>query len=275
MLHHMSLRFIHYIIFAPYALHGKAGAARHLVHLIAVQPGGIYNIACLKIPLGGMQAVALPGAVYAGNGGGKPQLAAVHHGGLGQRQRVFPRAYDGGGGGVQRGGHFVAHIWLQCVHFISGQQLNAGHTIGKALLVQLLQVALVLLTKGQHQRADLLPLHIQLFTQLLGQRHAAHIGLSHQGAGGRVISRVQNSAVGFGGHIGHIVFGLQHQHAAVVPAQFVGSSGAHYPAADDSNIIHHWFLLFNERNRLLKPPQIYHYKGGFSIAKKEKKTVKK
>ena len=251
--YHITLRFIHNIVFAPHTVHGKAGAAHHLVDLITVQPGGIYNVAGLKIPLGGVQAVAAIYAVNAGDGGGKLHLAAVHHRGFGQRQGKFPRADNSSRGRIKRSGHLFAHIRLQCMYLIGGQQLHTGNAVFQPLPVQHLQVALILLIEGQHQGTDLIPFDIQLFTKLLGQLYAAYVGFGHQAAGCGVVTGVKNGAVGFGGHIGHIVFRLQHQYTAVIPAQFIGGSSAPNSAADDGNIIHVSFLLyFIERKEIVK-----------------------
>ena len=243
MVNQSALRFIHNVIFPADAPHGKAVSAHHLMHLITVQAGGIYNVACFKIAFGGMQAVAVLQPVNAGHRGGEVKVAAVYHCRFRQRQRIFPWTDNRGGGRIKGAGHRFADIRLQRAGLIGGQQFQLRHAVGKTLPVQHFQVPVILFAERQYQRADFLPLYIQLFAQLPRQRHAAHVQFRHQGTGERVISGVQDGAVGFCRHIGNIVFGFQNQHLTAVAAQLIGGGGANDSTADHSNIIHGSILL--------------------------------
>ena len=273
MVDHMTLRFVHNIVFAAYAVDSKAGAAHHFMDLIAMQPGGVDDIAGFKVPLRGVQEIALLQTVYAGNGGGKPQVTAIHNSGFRQCEGKFPRADNGSGGSIKRGSHLLADIRLHCTNLIGGQQPDTGDAVFQALTIQHIQMTLVLLTEGKNQRTDLLTLYVQLFTQLLCQLDAAHIGFCHQRVGSGIIARMQNGAVRLGGAVGYIIICLQHQYLAVIPAQLVSGSSAYNTAADDGNIVFHKLLHKERQIRiLLNTKQIYHYSGGFSIVKKENKT---
>ena len=108
MVNQSTLRFIHNVIFPADAPHGKAVSAHHLMHLITVQAGGIYNVACFKIAFGGMQAVAVLQPVNAGHRGGEVKVAAVYHCRFRQRQRIFPWADDRGRGRIKGAGTYAA-----------------------------------------------------------------------------------------------------------------------------------------------------------------------
>ena len=240
--HTGALALVQQVVLATGGSDVEAGGLHHAVDFLGPDTGGIDDVAGFHSALGGGQAVAAVGhGLSVFHAAAAAQLHAVAHSHFGHGQGVLPGADDGGAGGPQGTADILGEVGLHGQRFFLGQNFHIGHAVGRAVLVQVLQVGQLALGQSQHEGAALLVGNIQLCADLLGQLHTAHVQPCHLGAGSGVVACVQNGAVGFGGAVGHVVFCLQNDDFVLVARQCVGCSGADHTTADDSNIIHYSF----------------------------------
>ena len=238
MAHAGALALVQQIVLAASGNDVEVGGLHHGVYLVCPDTGSVDDAAGLHRAAGHGQAVAALDGLGVGHLAVAAQLHAVAHRHLGHGQCVLPRVYDGGAGCPQCAADLFRKVGLHGKGLFLGKDLHVGHAVGGAVLKQMLQVGQLLFVQCQHQRAALLIGDIQLCTDLLGQRYAAHIQPCHAGAGGGVVACVENGAVGLGGAVCHIVLGLKDDHLVVVARQCVGCGGTDDTTADDCYIIH-------------------------------------
>ena len=209
MVHTAALGFIQQVVFAPGGLDGKFVGCGHIVHGLRRDACRIDDIARFHNSGGGGQRPAAGGLFDAGHRAAAVQLHTVAHSYFCHGQCKVPRADDGGAGRIQRANHIGGQIRLHGKRFLCGKQPDTRHAVGDAVLVQFLQVGQLLRAEGQHQTAALTVRHIQTGTDLLGQCRALHVEPCHLGTRLGIVSGVQNSTVGLGRAVCHIVFRLK------------------------------------------------------------------
>ena len=236
--HAGALALVQQVVLAPGGDDAEVGGLYHGVHLVRPDTGSVDDAAGLYRAAGHGQAVTALDGFGIGHLAAAAQLHAVAHCHLGHGQCVLPRVHDGGAGCPQCTADLFRKVGLHGKSLFPGKDLHAGHAVGGAVFEQMLQVGQFLFVQCQHQRAALLIGDIQLCADLLCQCHAAHIQPCHAGAGGGVVACVENGAVGLGGAVCYIVFGLKDDHSVVVARQRIGGSSTNDATADDRDIIH-------------------------------------
>ena len=94
------------------------------------------------------------------------------------------------------------------------------------------------LVKGQYQTAHPCKGHLELLTDVSSHSVSLHVEPGHEGARLRVVSGVDDGAVGLGGAVGHIVLSLQDGHVQGIPGQMVGGGRPHHATAQNDDVIH-------------------------------------
>ena len=136
---------------------------------------------------------------------------AVFHGRLRQRDGQLPRAHDAGRGGQQGAGGLAAHVRLKLLQLRGGEHAQPRHAVFLAARAELAHKRVLLLVKGEHETADLLIRHVELFAQLLHEGVALDVVARHFRAGEGIVSRVHDGAVRFRRAHGDVVL-LFEQH---------------------------------------------------------------
>ena len=236
--HPVVLGFVQQVVFAPAGQGLPVIGLQHLVHPVGVHAGGVQHEAGGHIAGGRVQHKARAGVFNAGDRAVPPQLHAAAHRGLGHGDGKAPGVDDAGAGREKRAAHFLRKPRLHRPGLLAGEQPQPGHAVFAAPVVKGAQGGQLLGAEGHHKRAHPLEGHLQLFADLAGEAVALHVQPGHQGAGLRVVARVDDGAVGLGGAGGDVRRGLQHCHPQPVAGQLIGRRRAHHAAADDDYIVH-------------------------------------
>ena len=238
MAHPVPLALVQQEILAPGGVDGKAGGGRQLVDGLGGHTGGVDHIPAAEVAPVGADQPALRLPLQSGDGGVQPEVGAVAYRCLRQGQTVFPGGADGGGGSPESGGDLGGQVRVHGPGLLPGEQLQPGHAIVQAALVEGAEGGLFLGGEGQHKGAALPVGHIQFGAQLLGQGGAPHVEPGHEGARLWVVPGVENGGVCLGGAVGHVVFPLQNSHIQPVAGELEGGRRAGNAAANDENVIH-------------------------------------
>ena len=154
---------------------GELFFAHPVVHLVGVDPGGVYHRPGGKVALVCFYQPALGDLFQPGDGGVEGELHPVFGGALRQAQGEGKGTYDAGGAGPQGTTHLVGEVGLQGLGLVPGEELQVGHAVFQAPLVQLLQLGHLLLPQAHHKGAHPGEGHVQLLGDLVHQLVAPHV----------------------------------------------------------------------------------------------------
>lgn len=142
-----------------------------------------------------------------------------------------------GGGGVQRPPDVGREVGLPPPHLLAAEKGETRHPVGIAALLQLAEGDVVLRLQRQHQGAVDHIVHMEVFRQLGHHGVAFDIVTGHFGARQRIISRVDDAAVGPGGAHGHVVVPFDENNPRLGLGQLAGHCAADDAAADDGHVV--------------------------------------
>ena len=182
---------------------------------------------------------AVLGSFYLFHGSVEHELHTVRGSVLRISRRQGEGTYDTAGRRVQSPLSLIRNMGLHLLQFVPADDAQAWNTILFSLFQQPLQNRPVLIQAADDQRSDLFKRNIQVTAHLLHHPVAFHIQLRHQGAGLRVISRMDDRAVCLARSAADVLRALDHKHLQVIPAQFSCGSAAAHTCPDDYDIIHH------------------------------------
>ena len=216
-----ALGFVQKVVFPSAGQNAESRGGGQIVHLIGVAAGGVDNEA----------------ASDSGHRGVEEKIAAVGPGGVRQADGQGPGGDDPGGGGVQRPPDVGREVGLPPPHLLAAEEGETRHPVGIAALLQLAEGDVVLRLQRQHQGAVDHIVHMEVFRQLGHHGVAFDIVTGHFGARQRIISRVDDAAVGPGGARGHVVVPFDENNPRLGLGQFAGHCAADDAAADDGHVV--------------------------------------
>ena len=166
------------------------------------------------------------------------QFHAVHNGRFRKSQGIFPRVDNSCGGRVERARYVVGDIGLHFLRFFVGKNAKSRNAVCNAAVIQPLYVRGFFVAEREHKRTDLRIGNVELFGKHFRQIHAAHVQFRHQRTLRRIVTGVDDRAVGSRAAHSDVVLLFQHDRLQIESGKTVGNGGADHAAADNCYIIH-------------------------------------
>ena len=229
---------VHQVILSPARNHGELARRDHVMKVSAVYAGAVDKGARLKAALVGFDQPAAADRLHIQHLSLHDEVDAIIAGSIGQRVCHLIRACQTGTWHMQGHQHILIDIGLQGQDLVLVNDPALCHPVLQGLLIELFDFRPVCLVKTQHEGAGLAVGHAQLPAQRRIHPRAFYVEARLVTARLRIISRVDNAAVGFTCAFGYILRPLQQGYIAHVPGKLPGYRAAYHATADHNNIVH-------------------------------------
>ena len=216
--------------------------AHHVVEFIRIDSCRIDHIFRLEFSLTGGKLITAVDLYDVLNFRIKLKFYSVLAGVFRKSDIQIKRADDPRRGSVQRRIHLIRDIRLHRPDLFSTHDLKSPHAVFYPSLVQFFQRRHILLTQADDQRTDPLKREIQIFGELLHHFISLYVQLCHERSRDRIISCMDDRAVGLGCPAADVLLFFQHTHADFIAGQFPCRSRTGHSASDYDHIIHDNFL---------------------------------